>query len=251
MGHFSRQAGNCRENAVATHARGRSRPSGKWRFDRASVGVARVKTFRWFSARPEVSLGLSLMAQATLGSAALCQQLTGADRDWAASLFGGVLTENSFVNSLYSVNPRLADDYLVGTDVTYTYYRLQRLPIDLELDVTGAKRFGIDHQWDFGIIPMVRWKEFPWNNYVYTNFRIGLVGVDYVTGISPWELHWAGNDHGSRFLNYLALEVDFRPSADSQFEWYVGSHHRSGAWGTIDGTYGGSTYMTTGLRYHF
>jgi len=182
---------------------------------------------------------------------AISDELPSPDRNWAVSAFGGVLTENSFLQSLYSLDARWANDYLAGVDTTYTYYRLQTLPVDLEIDVTAAKRFGTDHQWDFGAIPMVRWKEFPWNNYIYTNFRIGLIGVDYVNGISPWELHWAGNEHGSRFLNYLCLELDFKPSAASNFEWYVGSHHRSGIFGLVDDTWGGSTYVDTGLRYHF
>jgi hypothetical protein len=32
---------------------------------------------------------------------------------------------------------------------------------------------------------------------------------------------------------------------------YVGWRHRSGAWGLLNDTYGGSTYEVAGLRYHF
>lgn len=130
-------------------------------------------------------------------------------------------------------------------------HRFQVIPADLEIDVTVARRFGKDDQWDFGIIPMLRWKELPWNRFVYTNFRIGLLGASYVTGISPWELHWAGNDHGSHFLNYLAVELDVKPDPASPIEWFVRSHHRSGIFGLVNDTHGGSTYMTTGLRWHF
>jgi hypothetical protein len=175
----------------------------------------------------------------------------GADSDWAVSVFGGILTHDAFLRSVSTVDPRFGDSYLGGGDLTYTFYRFQKIPVDLEIDGTIAKRFGDDHQWDFGVIPMARWKYFPWNNYVYTNFRLGLLGADYVTGISPWELHWAGNDHGSRFLNYLAFEIDLKPSESSSFEWYVGSHHRSGIFGLINDTWGGSSYYTTGFRYHF
>jgi hypothetical protein len=149
-------------------------------------------------------------------------------------------------------NPgHLADSYLAGTDISYTYYTLPTLPLKLELDASDAKRFGQDNQWDFGVVPTFRWTKFPWNDYLFTNFRIGPVGVDYVTGVSPWELHWAHNDRGSRFLNYFLVELDFKPSETSPFEVYVGWHHRSGAWGLWNGTYGGSTYEIAGLRYHF
>ena len=185
------------------------------------------------------------------GAGALCAEVRPPDRNWAVSVFLGALTHNDFNTSLYTDDLRLADDYLAGVDLTRTLYRVRVLPIDLELDVTAATRFGTDHQWDFGIIPMARWKAFPWNKYVYTNVRLGLVGVDFVTGVSPWERHWAGNDHGSELLNYLAFEVDLKPAADSRFEWYVGSHHRSGIFGLINNTWGGSTYWDTGLRYRF
>jgi hypothetical protein len=209
---------------------------------------SRINSFRRRFVQAVVSVGLCSVSLGPLSAVAMSDELPNSDRGWAVSVFGGMLTENSFIDSLYSINERWANDYLAGVDVTYTYYRLPTLPVDLDIDVTAAKRFGIDHQWDFGVIPMVRWKEFPWNNYICTNFRVGLVGADYVTGISPWELHWAGNGHGSRFLNYLCLELDFKPSAASNFEWYVGWHHRSGIFGLINDTWGGSTYMDTGLR---
>ncbi len=170
---------------------------------------------------------------------------------WAIGIYGGALTENSFINSLYSTDPKLASSYLAAVDVSYVLHRFQVVPVDLEIDVTIARRFGRDDQWDFGVIPMLRWKELPWNRWVYTNVRLGLLGASYVTGISPWELHWAGNDHGSHFLNYLSVELDFRKDAASPLEFFIRSHHRSGIFGTINDTYGGSTYITSGLRWHF
>jgi hypothetical protein len=182
---------------------------------------------------------------------ARADSLPGANNDWAVSVFGGVLTHDVFLHSLNVFNPNLADSYIGGVDFTYAFYHFQKIPVDLEIDGSVAKRFGEDHQWDLGVVPMVRWKSFPWNEYLYTNFRLGLLGIDYVNGISPWELHWAGNDHGSHFLNYLALEIDFKPSEASPFEWYIGSHHRSGIFVLVNDTWGGSSYYTTGFRYHF
>lgn len=59
-------------------------------------------------------------------------------------MFGGVVTKNAFINSLYNVNPHLANSYIGGLNLTYTYCRLTSIPLDLELDVTAAKRFGAD-----------------------------------------------------------------------------------------------------------
>mgnify|MGYP001767294689 CR=1 FL=1 len=166
-------------------------------------------------------------------------------------MFAGALTQNSFIHSLYSIDPKWTSSYIAGIDLSYRFYRFHRLPVDLELDVTVAKRFGDDRQWDVGAIPMLRWREFPWNDLLYTNFRIGLLGASYVTGVSPWELHWAGNTHGSRYLNYLSVELDFKPSRGSDLEGFIRLHHRSGIFGLVNDTHGGSTYMTTGVRWPF
>ena len=188
---------------------------------------------------------------AYLPSVLLSEPRPMTDKVWAIAGFGGALTKDSFVQSLVHLSPNLTNDYIAGGDLSYKFYQFSRLPIDLELDMTIAKRFGVDHQWDFGILPMLRWTEFPWNNYVYTNFRIGLIGFDYVTGVSPWELHWAGNNHGSHYLNYLSVEVDVRTSKESPWEFFFRSHHRSGIFGLINDTWGGSTYMTLGARYQY
>lgn len=174
-----------------------------------------------------------------------------ANRRWAIAVYGGALTQHSFIESFTNPDPRWTTSYIAAVDVSYVVYRSQTLPLDIEIDATIAKRFGDDKQWDFGIVPMLRWKAFPWNDFVYTNFRLGLLGVSYVTGVSPWELHWAGNDEGSKVLNYLAVELDFKPDPDANLELFLRSHHRSGIFGLINDTHGGSTYMTMGLRWHF
>ena len=169
---------------------------------------------------------------------------------WAVALFGGPLTENVFATSLYSPG-RFANSGLAGVDVTYTYFSLPTFPLKLELDVTAAKRFGQDDAWEFGFVPTFRWTSFPWNDFLYTNVRVGPVGVNYATDVSAWELHWAGNNHGSRWLNYFLVEIDVRPSERSPIEFFGGWSHRSGAWGLWNGAYGGSTYEVLGVRYHF
>jgi hypothetical protein len=212
--------------------------------------MRRVSTYVGPPARAALALPFLLIAHSSSAGSASNNPPRSVDQSWALSVFGGPLTEYAFANSFYSPG-HFADSYLAGVDGTYTYYSLPSLPLKLELDATAAKRFGQDNQWDFGVVPTFRWTAFPWNKYLYTNFRIGPVGVDYATGVSPWELHWAGNNHGSRFLNYFLVELDFRPSEASPLEVYVGWHHRSGAWGVWNDTYGGSTYEIVGLRYHF
>jgi hypothetical protein len=165
----------------------------------------------------------------------------------------GSLTSEALVTTVFEpwrVHP--ISSYLIDTHAIYTFYRLDSLPIDFELEGGIAKRFGDaagGHQVEFDLIPMARWKYFPWNDYLYTNFRLGLIGASYVTGISDFERHFDSSGHSARFLNFLVPELTFAPSADSSFEVFVRVHHRSGIYGLIDNVHGASNYIAGGIRF--
>ena len=144
---------------------------------------------------------------------------------------------------------QLQPDYIVEADAIYTVYRFKRIPLDLEIEGGFAQRFGQDHQSEIDLIPMARWKWFPWNRFVYTNLRVGLFGASYVTGISQRELASSGNGKGSRFLNLLIPELTVSPNANSPVEIFIRVHHRSGIFGLINGDIGGSNYPAIGLRF--
>lgn len=145
----------------------------------------------------------------------------------------------------------LQPSYLASLNLTYVAYRFERLPLSLEIDASVGKRFGQDHEWDFGIIPMARWRDLPWNSFLYTNIRMGFVGASYVTGISPWERRNSGNNRGSRYLNFMVPEVTFSSGPDAPWEAFVRIHHRSGGYGLINGVGGGSNYVSVGFRAQY
>lgn len=166
----------------------------------------------------------------------------------------GALSNQSLINItvLRPWDAHFVPGALVDTHAIYTAYRFKSLPLDLEIEGGVAKRFGSDaggHQWEFDLIPMARWKYFPWNDFVYTNFRVGLIGASYVTGISDFERRFDSSGHSARFLNLLVPEFTFSPSKDAPFEVFVRVHHRSGIYGLIDGVHGASNYISTGMRF--
>lgn len=170
---------------------------------------------------------------------------------WSWAIYGGGLTERPLQNIVAADDPWLVQNYIVAASLTYQAYRFSSLPLILEFDATVAKRFGEDHEWEFAAQPVLRWTAFPWNHLLYTNLRIAPIGLNYATGVSPWELHWAENDHGSRLLNFLTMEVTFKTDEAADTELFVKTHHRSGIFGLINDTYGGSTYITGGFRRGF
>lgn len=143
----------------------------------------------------------------------------------------------------------LQPDYVMGAHAIYTAYRFQTLPMNIEIEGGLTQRFGRSHQTEFYLAPILRWTAFPWNDYVFTNVRLGLLGASYATGVSSWERANSGVGHGSRFLNYLLIEATLAPSQAAPFEMFVRLHHRSGIFGMIDRVRGGSNYVAAGVRF--
>jgi hypothetical protein len=169
---------------------------------------------------------------------------------WRVGAYVGVLSHRVFIQMILEPwNIDLYRSYLVDLHAVRTLYQYAKLPLDLELQGGVAKRFGEDHQSEIDLIPMARWKSFPWNDHFYTNLRLGLIGASYVSGISPWEKKNSDDNRGSRYLNLIIPELDFARSASAPYEIFVGFHHRSGAAGLINGVSGGSSYCIIGIRY--
>jgi hypothetical protein len=175
---------------------------------------------------------------------------TPSSSNWRVGFSVGALTHQSLDGLFYQIEiPSFHSSYLVDLDGVYTLHRFQILPIDLEVQGEVAKRFGMDHQSEVDLISVVRWKKFPWNDKLYTNFRFGFLGGSYVSSISPWEKQDSGNNTGSKFLQLLIAEFTFSPSENAGYEGFIGLHHRSGIFGLISGVTGGSNYFMVGMRF--
>jgi hypothetical protein len=170
---------------------------------------------------------------------------------WRIGGYLGALSHQGFINIIlvHPFQTTLEPDYLADMHAVYTAYRFVSLPLDIEIEGGFAQRFGQNRQSEFDLIPISRWKWFPWNNLIYTNFRLGLLGASYVTGISQWEIQNSHNNKGSRYLNFLVPEFTFSSSPDSSWEAFIRVHHRSGIFGLIDGVQGGSNYLSVGARF--
>jgi hypothetical protein len=169
---------------------------------------------------------------------------------WMVGGYVGSLAHQGFTSIVLFApwTTRLEPSYLAALNVTYLVYDFKNLPMSLEVDAMVAKRFGQDHEWEIAALPMVRWKALPWNSFVYTNIRLGLLGVSYVSGISVWERSNSGNGRGSRLLNLMVPEITVSSGPYAPWEVFLRVHHRSGGWGFINGVSGGSNYVSVGFR---
>lgn len=167
----------------------------------------------------------------------------------SVGLYAGELYKSQYTSILYRPQDiELSPSYLVAANLDYRIYKSADIPIQFEGEFDIAKRFHGANEFDIVLAPFVRWTSFPWNRLLYTNARLGATGLSYATGVSTWERQNGGNNRGSNFLQFGALEVSFAASENARSEVFVRVHHRSGIFGLINGVSGGSNYLSWGFR---
>ncbi len=138
---------------------------------------------------------------------------------------------------------------LLAFNATYRVLDFPYLPISIELDGMIGAHVGQQGFAEFGMLPMFRWRWFPWNDWVYTTYRMGVIGANYTTAISRLEQGDTWHHRTTRFLNFYVSEFTFSSSENSMWEAFARIHHRSGAYGRVNGVHGGSNYVAIGARF--
>lgn len=167
----------------------------------------------------------------------------------SVGLYAGELYKSEYISILYRPKDiQLSPSYLVAANVDYLIYKSVDVPIQFEGELDVAKRFHGADEFDIVLAPFVRWTSFPWNRFLYTNVRLGALGLSYTSGVSVWERQNSGDNRGSNFLQFGAMEVSFAARENARSEIFVRVHHRSGIFTLINGVSGGSNYLACGFR---
>ena len=130
--------------------------------------------------------------------------------------------------------------------------------LSLEPEFGVAQRFGEMHAAEFWGAITIRWSEFPWNGYLKTSIALS-DGVNIATQVDTRErllndFKVVGNRlvfTGSHFLNFFTPEMTFALPEHESYEMLVRFHHRSGAFGGINGVHQAAQFFSTGLRVRF
>ncbi len=140
--------------------------------------------------------------------------------------------------------------YIVALTASKEIWRAEAFPLALEIDGVIGQQFGMASITEIAFAPVLRWGWFPWNNLLHTDFRAGPLGVSYTTAISPLERGASGE--GSRWLNFLMLELDFSLPNDRSKEVFMRLHHRCDVYGLLN-SHGanGEDFLVFGYRRHF
>jgi hypothetical protein len=140
------------------------------------------------------------------------------------------------------------DSYLAAIAVSEPIYYRESYQWEVEGQV--AKHFGEQDNWEVNALFDLRWRSFPWNDYVKTSFAFG-EGLSYASEVPLLEDLSEPETGSTRLLNYLLLEWTFAPPAEEQWAVVLRVHHRSGIFGWFDNVDGGSNVIAMGLKYAF
>ena len=80
--------------------------------------------------------------------------------------------------------------------------------VGIEAELGVGQRLGTLHEQEIWGAVYLRWKYFPWNNYVRTTVAVS-TGVNYASDVPSYEKIYSLNGHGSHVLHYFSPEITF------------------------------------------
>lgn len=178
----------------------------------------------------------------------VCSAPAAAGPDSASVLAGVGVYARVGANSLADqISPAgLEDSYIGIANLGFVLKETERWQARAEVDV--ARHAGEQTHWEGGAFVLLRWHDLPWDDVVDTSVGIG-DGVSYASRIPALEQR--RNGKAAQLLNLLVLEVSFPVEAPSGGRVLLRLHHRSGAWGALQGVYAGSNFVAAGLEVPF
>ncbi len=198
------------------------------------------------------------LALACVATPALAQQPNSPN---AVTFLVGRGTDTDFTQVLTQPwTTNFVDLTLVGVTYSYRLGTLNELfgsdtlgyfgdHLMIEPEAGAAYRFGFESQGEFWGSLYFRYDGLPWNDTIYTTLALN-TGLSILTETSEFERDRSNGD-SSLVLHNFSPEITFASPDNKDIELVLRLHHRSGIFGTIDGVYSGSSFVTTGLRVRF
>ena len=170
--------------------------------------------------------------------------------DYFLAVYGGQAAKERLLDIVTRYNTGFIDSYLIAVAPGRVLGKSERLRHDLEAQ--WVYHWGEQNHWEANLAYLVRWTRFPWSERVSTTAGLG-VGVSWASEVPFIEprAKALGEEESSRFLGYVAIEVELAPPGQADWAGFVRLHHRSDAFGLFHDTRGGSNFITVGVRRYF
>jgi hypothetical protein len=174
-----------------------------------------------------------------------------APRDNAIAILGGIFSSDVFSDIVLSPwDTRTETIYLLSGSYNRRLTTVLN-HLDVELEAGIGRRFGDNNSAEAYAALGLRWREFPWNDYLRTSFAVYPLGPSYVANLSASEVSKDKDGRSSNWLNFFSIELTFAAPSMPQLEAIFRLHHRSGVFGLINGSTNGADFLSVGARYRF
>lgn len=171
-----------------------------------------------------------------------------AENDWFFSFYEGKFS-NTALNEVVRFDTSFENSYIhvlsIGKEAG-----IWRKKIGLELEGQMAIHSGLQDFEEVNALLTFRWLPFPWDHSLDTSFAFGN-GISYTTRNPMLESREGDDNKTSQWLYYIMVEWAFSHPALSNYSLFIRIHHRSGAFGTINGIFAASNFVGLGIRYSF
>ena len=170
----------------------------------------------------------------------------GPERNFAATLYGGVMTDDNWRQAI-SGQAGLEDSWILAGALGWTFFRPDSRMWSLELEANIVRHFGIQDHFEFnGPVLNLRWETFPWDRVLDTHAAFGL-GPSFSSSLPEYERTKSGDS--DPLLLFWHIEVG-AGLPGSPWSAIFRLHHRSTGYGMF-AEQGGSNILSLGLRYEF
>ena len=172
-----------------------------------------------------------------------------ARRDNGIAIMGGIFSPDVFSDIVLSPwDTRTESIYLLSGSYNR---RLTTVLNHLDIEVEGGlgRRFGDNNSAEAYAALGLRWRAFPWNDFLTTSFAVYPIGPSYVANLSSAEVSKDGKS--ANWLNFFSIELTVAAPSMPELEVLFRLHHRSGVFGLINGSTNGADFLSVGARYRF
>jgi hypothetical protein len=140
------------------------------------------------------------------------------------------------------------DTYILTLSASRTLVRYGKyFSIDPEIGV--GRYLGDAYGTEVWAAVYLRWRYFPWNDYVRTSIGVGF-GPNIADNVAVGSTG-VRTTSGVGIANYFSPEIELSLPSQPDVGLVVRYHHRSSIWGVLPNTSGSAQFWTAGLRVHF
>ncbi len=122
------------------------------------------------------------------------------DKPSAIAVFGGIVTDNNWEDTLVPWNLDYRESLVAGLAISHRIGRFDdRLSFEIEGQV--VRHFGDQDHWEFNLPIVARWEGFPWDDVIDTSLAFG-IGPSYASEIPTVEVANGGAVSGGLCIGW-------------------------------------------------